>query len=103
VEKHIKQRHPRLVVVGSGLSYHRGDVFEVSERQLREGVCDLVGYGRLWLAYPAFYRDYLNGTFEAKRCCLTCSKCTELMRAGQVSGCAVFEEYYRNLYKEIVK
>ena len=50
VEKHIKQRHPRLVVVGSGLSYHKGDVFEVSERQLREGVCDLVGYGRLWLA-----------------------------------------------------
>ena len=103
VEKHIKQRHPRLVVVGSGLSYHKGDVFEASERQLRDGVCDLVGYGRLWLAYPAFYRDYLNGTFEAKRCCLTCSKCTELMRAGQVSGCAVFEEYYRNLYKEIVK
>jgi 2,4-dienoyl-CoA reductase-like NADH-dependent reductase (Old Yellow Enzyme family) len=103
VEKHIKQRHPRLVVVGSGLSYHKGDVFEVSERQLREGVCDLVGYGRLWLAYPTFYRDYLNGTFEAKRCCLTCSKCTELMRAGQVSGCAVFEEYYRNLYKETVK
>lgn len=103
VEKHIKQRHPRLVVVGSGLSYHKGDVFEASERQLRDGVCDLVGYGRLWLAYPAFYRDYLNGTFEAKRCCLTCSKCTELMRAGQVSGCAVFEEYYRNLYKETVK
>jgi len=101
VEKHIKQRRPGLVVVGSGLSYHKGDVLDASERQLCDGVCDLVGYGRLWLAYPTFYRDYLNGTFKAERCCLTCSKCTELMRAGQVSGCAVFNEYYRELYKTV--
>ena len=26
-----------------------------------------------------------------------------LMRAGKVSGCAVFNEYYRELYKEVVK
>jgi 2,4-dienoyl-CoA reductase-like NADH-dependent reductase (Old Yellow Enzyme family) len=75
-------------------------LFEQSEKQLETGACDLVGYGRMWLAYPAFYRDYLSGAFEAKRCCLACSKCTELMRAGKVSGCAVFNEYYRNLYLE---
>lgn len=103
VEKHIKELYPELTVVGSGLSYYREDVFRVAERQLGEGVCDFVGFGRLWLAYPSFYRDYLNGGFEKKKCCLTCSKCTELMRAHQVSGCAVFHDYYRNLYKEKVK
>ena len=97
----MKERFPSLPLVGSGLSYYREDLFEQSERQLEEGLCDLVGYGRMWLAYPDFYGDYKKGNFDPKRCCLACSKCTELMRAKQVSGCAVFQEYYRNLYKEI--
>ena len=103
IEGHIKEKFPTLKVVGSGLSYYREDLMEQSERQLSEGICDMVGYGRMWLAYPMFYKDYLNDVFEPKKCCLACSKCTELMRAKRVSGCAVFNEYYRNLYKEIQK
>ena len=103
IEKHIKEKFPMLTVVGSGLSYYRDDLIEQSERQLEKGICDMVGFGRMWLAYPAFYRDYLSGTFDPKKCCLACSKCTELMRAKQVSGCAVFNEYYRQLYKTIKK
>ena len=103
IEKHIKEAFPSLPVVGSGLSYYREDLFAQSERQLQEGICDLVGFGRTWLAYPDFYRDFTEGRFDPKKCCLACSKCTALMRAKQVSGCAVFHEYYRNLYKEIKK
>ncbi len=101
IEKHIKEKFPTLPVVGSGLSYYRADLFEQAERQIATGVCDLVGFGRMWLAYPDFYRDFQNGRFEAKKCCLACSKCTELMRGKQVSGCAVFNEYYRELYKKM--
>lgn len=103
IERHIKERFPTLVVVGSGLSYYREDLIEQSERLLQDGICDLVGYGRMTLAYPTFYRDHLRGCFSAKKCCLACSKCTVLMRNKRVSGCAVFHEYYRNLYKEITK
>ena len=103
IEGHIKEKFPMLTVVGSGLSYYRDDLMEQSERQLSDGVCDMVGYGRMWLAYPMFFKDYLSGVFDPKKCCLACSKCTELMRAKQVSGCAVFNEYYRSLYKEIQK
>ena len=103
IEKHIKEKFPSLTVVGSGLSYYREDLIERSEKQLSDGICDMVGYGRMWLAYPMFYKEHLNGRFDAKKCCLACSKCTELMRAKKVSGCAVFNEYYRNLYKEIQK
>lgn len=103
IEGHIKEKFPMLTVVGSGISYYRDDLMEQSERQLRDGICDMVGYGRMWLAYPMFYRDYMKGAFDPKKCCLACSKCTELMRAKRVSGCAVFNEYYRNLYKEIQK
>ena len=101
IEKHVKEKFPSLVVVGSGLSYYRDDLFEQTEKQLENGVCDLVGYGRMWLAYPEFYNDYLNGTFQGKKCCVACSKCTLLMRNKKVSGCAVFNDYYRNLLKEI--
>ena len=101
IEAHIKQLFPTLPVVGSGLSYYRADLFERAAAVLQAGAADLVGFGRMWLAYPRFYRDYQEGKFEARKCCLACSKCTALMRAGKVSGCAVFNEYYRTLYKEI--
>ncbi len=101
VERHIKEKFPSLTVVGSGLSYYRDDLMEESEKLLREGVCDLVGYGRMWLAYPTFYTDHLSGRFDPKKCCIACSRCTVLMRNKKVSGCAVFNEYYKNLYKEI--
>ena len=103
IEKHIKERFPTLTVVGSGMSYYREELFERSEQLLRDGICDLVGYGRMWLAYPEFYKDYLKGDFSPKKCCLTCSQCTTLMRNGKVSGCAVFNEYYRELLKEVLR
>lgn len=103
IERHIKEAFPALPVVGSGLSYYRDDLPEQSARLLRDGICDLVGYGRMWLAYPTFFRDLTSGIFDPKKCCLACSKCTELMRSKRVSGCAVFNEYYRNLYKEMKK
>jgi 2,4-dienoyl-CoA reductase-like NADH-dependent reductase (Old Yellow Enzyme family) len=103
IEKHIKEKFEGLTVVGSGLSYYRDDLIEQSERQLKEGVCDLVGYGRMWLAYPEFFKDYMSGSFDAKKCCLACSKCTVLMRNKQVSGCAVFNKYYRDLLRSIQK
>lgn len=103
IEKHIKEKFPFLTVVGSGLSYYRQDLMERSEQLLNDGICDLVGYGRMWLAYPIFYRDYMNGSFDYKKCCLTCSKCTELMRNKRSSGCAVFHPYYRELYREMKK
>ncbi len=101
VEKHVKEKFPELFVVASGLSYYRENLIEKSEELLKDGACDLVGYGRMWLAYPEFYRDFTNSNFQSKKCCLACSKCTLLMRNKRVSGCAVFNEYYRNLYKEI--
>ena len=102
VQKHLKERFPTLAVVGSGLSYYRKELMEVSESLLCDGVCDFVGYGRMSLAYPTFYIDYLNNKFDYKKCCAACSKCTELMRAKCVSGCAVFNDYYKKLYEERV-
>lgn len=102
VQKHLKEKFPSLPVVGSGLSYYRKELMDVSEAWVRDGVCDFVGYGRVSLAYPQLYTDYINGKFDYKKCCVACSKCTELMRAKCVSGCAVFNSYYKKLYEEKV-
>ena len=103
VEKHIKKVFPKLTVVGSGLSYHRERIFGKAEELLSDGVCDLVGFGRMWLAYPGFYTDFKNGVFDARKCCAACSRCTELMRGGKPSGCALFDGYYKDLYSEMTK
>ena len=102
VEKQLKTAFPNLVIVGSGVSYYRDDLIGQAEKLIEDGACDMVGFGREGLAYPEFYKDYLRGAFDAKRCCVACSRCTELMRNGCVSGCAVFNPYYKKLYEEKV-
>ena len=101
VERHIKEKFANLTVVGSGLSYYRRELMEKAEEQIEKNVCDLVGFGRVTLAYPDFFRDYLGGNFDPKKCCAACSRCTELMRGKQVSGCAVHNSYYKKLYEQL--
>ena len=102
VETHLKEKFPSLPLVASGLSYYREELMEKSEELLASGKADFVGYGRVSLAYPMLYRDYIDGKFDPKKCCVACSKCTELMRAKCVSGCAVFNPYYKKLHEEKV-
>lgn len=102
VETHLKEKFPTLPLVASGLSYYRTELMEKSEELLSTGKADFVGYGRVSLAYPMLYRDYVEGSFDPKKCCVACSKCTELMRAKCVSGCAVFNPYYKKLHEEKV-
>ena len=101
-EAHFKAKFPSLPIVATGVSYYREELMKKSEELISSGKADFVGYGRASLAYPSLFRDYLDGKFDAKKCCVACSKCTELMRAGCVSGCAVFNPYYKKLYEEKV-
>ena len=98
----VKERVPDLAVVMSGLSYYGKEMVCAADAMIMNGYCDLAGFGRATLAYPEFYSDYLSGGLDERKLCLLCSKCTELMRAKTVSGCAVRDEYYRELYKNVV-
>ncbi len=102
VQKHLKDKFPEIKIVGSGLSYYRADLMEKAEEMMECGAADFVGFGRASIAYPMLYRDWKDGKFDVKKCCVACSKCTALMRNKCVSGCAVFNDYYKNLYKEKV-
>ncbi len=99
----VKGENPELAVVISGLSYYGEEMLMRAEEFIESGICDLAGFGRITLAYPEFYSDFSSCGMDKRKLCLLCSKCTELMRAKQVSGCAVHDEYYRELYKKITR
>lgn len=103
VTKTVKDACPELPIVLSGLSYYRKEMIDAADKMLQDGIADFAGYGRIILAYPEFYRDWLSGNMEQKKLCALCSKCTVLMRNKCVSGCAVHDEYYRELLKGLNK
>lgn len=104
VTKEITSSFPDMKFVVSALTYEGENAIEYAERLLNEGVGDFAGFGRMTFAYPSFYKDYLkNGTLDKNKVCIKCSKCSELMRAGTVSGCVIRDsETYMPYYREYV-
>ena len=87
--------------VASGLSYLRQYAIPAAAALVENGDAAFVGFGRGSFAYPDFPRELKEGTFDEKKVCIACSKCTELMRAGSVTGCVIRDsETYLPLYRE---
>ncbi len=104
VTKALKESFPDVKIVSSGLTYPAEDAVSYAEKLINENVCDLAGFGRMTFAYPQFFRDYvLTGELDKNKVCLKCSKCTELMRNGSVTGCPIRDsEVYMPYYKKYV-
>ena len=104
VTKEITSSFPDMKFVVSALTYEGENAVKYAEKLLNEGVGDFAGFGRMTFAYPTFYKDYLkNGTLDKNKVCIKCSKCSELMRAGTVSGCVIRDsERYMPYYREYV-
>jgi 2,4-dienoyl-CoA reductase-like NADH-dependent reductase (Old Yellow Enzyme family) len=98
--RQVKQACPDLVIVGTGYSWLRHHLGNVAAGVLRRGWADIVGVGREAFAYPDFARDLLTtGALDPRKCCIACSRCTQLMRDKSPSGCVPFDgEVYRPLY-----
>jgi len=99
----IKTALPQLTVVGTGYSYLREFSQYAAAGTLAAGYADMAGFGRMAFAYDTFAKDMIDGKFDASKTCITCSKCTELMRKGSVTGCPIRDqEIYLPIYKKIV-
>jgi 2,4-dienoyl-CoA reductase-like NADH-dependent reductase (Old Yellow Enzyme family) len=98
VVRQIKARAPRdMVIVGSGYSYLQEYLPHVAQRNVRAGIVDSVGLGRMLLAYPHALADaVLGGGYNTKKVCRTFSDCTTAPRNGLASGCYPFDEYYKS-------
>ncbi len=90
--------HTGVPVVGTGYTYLQDYLPKVAQATVREGWTDLVGLGRMVLAYPELPADTLAGrTLSRKRVCRTFSDCTTAPRNGLVSGCYPLDPYYKGL------
>jgi 2,4-dienoyl-CoA reductase-like NADH-dependent reductase (Old Yellow Enzyme family) len=84
-----------MLVAGCGYSYLQEYLPHVAQYVLRQGWADLVGLGRMILAYPGILADATEkGALETKAICRTFSDCTTAPRNGLVSGCYPLDKYY---------
>jgi 2,4-dienoyl-CoA reductase-like NADH-dependent reductase (Old Yellow Enzyme family) len=92
----LKRQFPDLIVVGSAYSYLQEYLPHVAQYQVRTGNVDVVGLGRMILAYPTLPTDVLNGRgLNSKSLCRTFSDCTTAPRSGMASGCYPLDPFYK--------
>jgi 2,4-dienoyl-CoA reductase-like NADH-dependent reductase (Old Yellow Enzyme family) len=63
----------------------------VAAGMVKEGWCAMIGQGRGAFAYPDSVHDILtSGKMDPKKCCTTCSMCSQIMKDGVAcGGCVV--------------
>ncbi|MFO7637328.1 MAG: FAD-dependent oxidoreductase [Clostridia bacterium] len=96
----IAKHFPGMTFVTSGTTWFRQMTMNVAARMLEDKSCQLIGLGRMGLAYPDFPNDFFkNGALSMGKVCITCSSCTQMMRDGMVSGCVIRDaDTYAGLY-----
>lgn len=89
-------------IIGNGYTWLREFVPNVGAANIEKSRCSMVGLGRSSFAYPEAPRDlFQTGAMEPKKCCITCSKCTQIMRDHGRTGCVIRDaQVYGPLYKE---
>lgn len=98
--RQIKRAVPEMVIVASGYTWLRQFIGHAAAATIRNGDADLVGLGRGAFAYPNFARDLLAGGLDPKKCCITCSRCTQIMRDGGCTGCVPLDrQVYGPIYQ----
>ena len=91
----LKKAFPSIAIVGSAYSYLQEWLPNVAQYNVRHGMTDFVGLGRMVLSYPDLPADVLAGRpLQRKQICRTFSDCTTGPRLGLVSGCYPLDPFY---------
>jgi len=91
----LKLAFPHLAIVGSAYTYLQEWLPHVAQYNVRHGLTDFVGLGRMVLSYPQLPADVLAGrALQRKSICRTFSDCTTGPRLGLVSGCYPLDAFY---------
>ena len=100
--KTVQEAAGEIPVVGNGYSWLRQFIPYVGAANLLNGSCKFIGLGRSSFAYPDAPRDVLvDGEMHPEKCCISCSKCTQIMRDHGRTGCVIRDsKIYMPLYKE---
>jgi NADPH2 dehydrogenase len=96
VVRELKKAFPDFCLMGSGYTYLQEFFPNVAQAAVNRGWVDLVGLGRMVLAYPELPLDILQGRPpQKKRYCRTFSDCTTAPRNSIVSGCYPLDPHYK--------
>jgi len=100
--KELQQAVPDMIVIATGFTWFREFAPFVAAGGIKEGWFKMAGFGRQAFAYPDFAKDIINnGRMDKNKCCITCSKCSEIMRDGGKTGCVIRDrEVYGDIYGE---
>lgn len=83
------------ILIGTAYSYLQEYLPHVAQYVLRHGWVDLVGLGRMALAYPTVLAEAVqSGSLNPRSLCRTFSDCTTAPRNGLISGCYPLDRYY---------
>ena len=86
----VQRSTPGLPVVGTGYSWLRHQFPHVGAAVIKAGNAAFIGAGRAAFAYPDFAKELMDtGALDPERCCIGCSRCTQIMRDGGSTGCVV--------------
>jgi 2,4-dienoyl-CoA reductase-like NADH-dependent reductase (Old Yellow Enzyme family) len=98
----VQKNAGAVPVVGNGYSWLRQFIPNAASANLAAGRCALAGLGRSSFAYPDAPWDILrNGGMKGEKCCVACSKCTQIMRDHGRTGCVIRDSgIYGPLYRE---
>lgn len=109
----VIKSHVRIPVIGSGYSYLRDgnnnlkdpdrekrSLLYWAEKNLKQGICDFVGLGRQSLADPLFAAKILRGQNGEVNYCRACGGCSLLLGSQLPTGCVVYSEFYKKIFKE---
>ncbi len=100
-----RSKASRGSVIGNGYSWLRQFLPYAGAANIANQSCTMVGLGREAFAYPDAPRDIMEkGKMNPRKVCITCSKCTQLMRDHSYTGCVVRDaEIYLKMYNEARK
>lgn len=100
--KAIQEAAGDVPVVGNGYSWLRQFAPYAGAANIAQKNCSFMGLGRSSFAYPDAPRDLLTtGVMDSKKCCVSCSKCTQIMRDHGRTGCVIKDsQIYAPLYKQ---
>lgn len=99
--REIKKYVPGLAVSASAPSYMRQFAPNLAAGAVQQGFCDHICFGRLSFANPNFANE-IRKDGRLSHACLSCSKCSDLIRAGVWTGCVIYDkEIYLPVYQEL--
>jgi 2,4-dienoyl-CoA reductase-like NADH-dependent reductase (Old Yellow Enzyme family) len=96
---------PEIPFVGTGYSWLRQYFPQVGAAVIKEKKASFIGLGRSSLAYPEAPLDLMErGCLDENKVCVTCSRCSELMKKQAKTGCVIHDSsVYGEEYKDLKK